>query len=146
MAALFLTSRRQRAEGASVKSILQRQQSPLGFVSVVVLRARVDQRHLQRALPGLGPAVAEKCLVQSVDFGESFREFRLELMEKKLRPMNQPHRLSLQRGLNDGMSVAQRIDPNAAQEVEVALALRIPEIHAATALEEHALPIIGRQQ
>ena len=142
----LLSSGRQRTEGATVKRILQGQQAPLGFVSVIVLGARVGSRHLERAFPCFGSAVTEKCLVQAGDLGQPSRKFSLELMEKKIRYVDQTSRLAFQRRLNHGMSVTQRVDPDPAEEIEIALASRVPEIDATSPLKQNALAVIGRQQ
>ena len=42
--------------------------------------------------------------------------------------------------------MTQSVDSNSTEEVEIALAFRIPEIDAATALEKHTLTVIGGQQ
>ena len=147
MPIFFLSSGGQRAKGAAVKRILQRQQTPLGFVAVAVLGAGKGAGHLERAFPGLGAAVAEESLVQAGDPGQPLRQLGLELVEEQIRHVNQPARLPLQRGLDHGMRVAQRVHPDPAQEIEIALAARIPEIDAAPALEQHALAIVsGKQQ
>ena len=104
MPIFFLPGGGQRAEGAAMKGILQRQQTPLGFVAVAVLGAGKGASQLERAFPGLGAAVAEKCFVQTGDLGQPLRQFRLELVEKQIRHVNQPARLPLQRRLNHGMA------------------------------------------
>ena len=60
MPIFFLPRGGQRAKGAAMKGILQRQQTPLGFVAVVVLGAGKGARQLERAFPGFGAAVAEE--------------------------------------------------------------------------------------
>src|SRR5438309_10552571 len=62
---LFLSRGCQRTKGASMKRILQRQQPPLSFMPVVVLRASVRASELQRSLPCFSAAVTEECLLQS---------------------------------------------------------------------------------
>ena len=42
--------------------------------------------------------------------------------------------------------MAERVDPNSTQEVEIALAPGIPQIDASPALEKHALAVVSRQQ
>src|SRR5438094_966356 len=48
-----------------MKRILQCEQAPLGFMSVVVLRASVGAGELQRSFPCLSAAVAEECFLKS---------------------------------------------------------------------------------
>src|SRR3989475_6085360 len=61
----FLSRGCQRTKGASMKRILQRQQPPLSFMPVVVLRAGVRASELQCSLPCFSAAVTEECLLQS---------------------------------------------------------------------------------
>ena len=145
--AVFLLPRgRQRPKRAAVERILQRQQTPFGFVPVAVLGASKSASQLERAFPGLGAAVTEERFVQAGDPGQPFRQFRLELVEKQIRDVNQAAGLPLQRRLNHGMSVTQRVHPNPAQEVEIPLAPRIPQIDAAATFKQHTLAIIGGKQ
>ena len=129
-----------------MKGIFQRQQTPLGFVAIAVLGARKGPSQLERAFPGLGAAVAEKCLVQTRNLRQSLRQLRLVLVKKQVRYVNQLASLAFQRRLNDRMRVSQGVDADAAQEVEIAFASRIPQIDAAPALEQHALAIVSRKQ
>src|SRR5690242_12362091 len=130
-----------------MKGIFQGQQAPLGLVAIIVLGTGEGSSQLERALPGLGATVAEKCFVQARYFGQPLRQLRLVLMKKQVRDVNQPSRLTFQGRLNHGMRVSQGVDPNPAEKVEIAFALRIPQINAASALEQHALAIVsGKQQ
>src|SRR6202035_6012085 len=63
MPILFLTSGRKSAKGPTVKRIVQSQQAPLSFVTVVVICARKGPSKLQRPFPSFGPAIAEKCAI-----------------------------------------------------------------------------------
>ena len=103
------------------------------FAVIPIVHLRKGAGEFERPLPGLGAAVAKKCAVQSGDVGQHLRQFRLILVEKKIRNMNQASSLTFNRRLDRGMAVAKRIDTDSAQEIQIPLALRIPEIHAAPA-------------
>ena len=123
MTIFFLPRGGQRTEGTAMKGILQRQQTPLGFVAIAVLSAGKGASQLERAFPGFGAAVAEERFVQAGDFRQAFRQVRLELVKKQIRDVNQPASLAFQRRLNHGVRVSQRVDPDPAQKIQVALAL-----------------------
>jgi len=67
-------------------------------------------------------------------------------MKEKIRNMNQPARLTLDRRLDDRVGVAERVNSDSAQEIQIALALRIPEIHAAPANKQDGLALVGGKQ
>ena len=96
MPIFFLPGRGQRAKRPAMKRIFQRQQTPLGFVAVVVLGAGKGASQFERAFPGFGAAVAEKRLVQAGNFRQPLRQLRLVLVEKQIRHVNQPAGLTLQ--------------------------------------------------
>src|SRR2546425_1183380 len=65
-----------------MKRILQCEQAPLGFMSVVVLRASVGAGELQRSFPCLSAAVAEECFLKSRDLCELFRQLGLKFVDR----------------------------------------------------------------
>ena len=68
------------------------------------------------------------------------------LVKEEIRNMNQPSSLALDRRLDGRMLVAERVDSDSTQEIQVPLALRIPEIHAAPALKKDGLTLVSRKQ
>src|SRR6266567_1891833 len=86
----------QRTKGASMKRILQRQQPPLSFMPVVVLRGSVRAGELQSAFPRFRAAIAKECFLKPRDLCEAFRKFGLKFVEEQIRNMDQPIRLPLE--------------------------------------------------
>src|SRR5947209_7752774 len=85
---LFLSRGCQRTKGASMKRILQRQQPPLSFMPVVVLRAGVRAGELQSAFPRFRAAIAEECFLKPRDLCELFRQLGLILVEEQVGNMD----------------------------------------------------------
>src|SRR5438094_3726552 len=129
-----------------MKGIFQRKQTPLCFVAVAVVRAGISPGQLQRTFPCFGAAVAEKGAVKSRTFREALRQFCLVFVIEEIRSVNQLPCLLLENLLDRWMSVAQRIHADSAEEIQIALAGRIPEIYSATASEQHFLPVISWEQ
>src|ERR1019366_10260837 len=102
----------------------------LWFVKVPIVHLRKGPGQLERSFPGLGAAVAEESAVKPGDSRQQPREFRLILVEEQIGNMNQPAGLTLDRRLDGRVVVAERIDSDSAQEIQIPLAPRIPEIHA----------------
>jgi hypothetical protein len=74
------------------------------------------------------------------------RQLSLIFVEKQIGDVNQPASLALDDGLNRGMCVTERIHSNSAQEIQIAFAVRIPQMHAPPAHEKNGLALIRRQQ
>ena len=72
--------------------------------------------------------------------------FQILRWKKKIRYMNQPPRLPFDRRLNRRMIVAQRVDSNPTQKIEIALALGIPKIYASPPNKKNRLAFVGRKQ
>ena len=64
----------------------------LRLLAVLVVRLREGAGELQRSFPRLGAAVAKESAIESGDFGQQPREFRLILVEEQIGNMNQPCR------------------------------------------------------
>ncbi len=83
-----LTGGGQRAESAPMKRIFHGKNARLhlGFaaVAVLIVRLREGAGELERSLPSLGAAVAKESAVESGDFGQPLREFRLILVEEQI--------------------------------------------------------------
>src|SRR6266849_9179302 len=93
------------------------------LAAVAIIRLRKGASQFERSFPSLGAAVAEESAVKSGNFRQQPREFRLILVEEKIRDMNQPAGLTFDRRLNSGVVVAERIHSDSAQEIQIALAL-----------------------
>src|SRR4029077_11684845 len=89
-----LTRRGKRAEGASMKRILHGKDTPLRLASVAIIHLRKGADELERSFPGLAAAVAKEGAVKPGDLCQQPRKFRLILVKKKIRNMNQPPRLA----------------------------------------------------
>src|SRR5205823_11608207 len=126
IAVLRLTRRRQRTERASMKRILQRQQTPLRLVPIVVVGASIGAGKFQRAFPCLGSTVAEEGAVQAGHLRQPLRQFGLKLVIEQVRRMNQLARLLLYDLENRRVCMTKRIDPDSANKIQVALPFRVP--------------------
>src|SRR5581483_5087784 len=115
-------------------------------MAIVIVGASIGAGQLQRTFPSFCSAVTEECTIEAGNFREPLRQFRLVLVIKKIRRVNQLAGLLLKHFLNGRMSMPERIHADAAQEIEIALALRIPQINSAPTREEDFLPVISRQK
>src|SRR5713101_22857 len=113
-------------------------------IAVVFLGVRAGK--LQRALPGLSSAIAEESAVEAGDFREPLRQLRLIFVIEQVRSVNQLPCLLFQDFLDSRMRVAQRIHPDAAEEIQITFPGRVPKIDSATAGEEYLVPVVSRQQ
>src|ERR1019366_4524323 len=136
----------QRAKGASMKRVLHGKNAPLRLVAVPIVHLRKGAGELERSLPGLGAAVAKESAAKPGDLRQQPREFRLILVEEQIGNMNQPAGLPLDRRLDGRVVVAERIDSDTTQEIQIPLATRIPEIHAAPANKKDGLALVGGKQ
>src|SRR3954470_4444919 len=113
---------------------------------IVVVRTSIGASQLQCAFPGFSSAVAEKCAIEPRDFHQPLRQIGLVFVVEEVRCVNQLPGLLLKHLLNCRMSMPERIHANAAEEIEIAFAFRIPQINSAPAREEDFLAVIGWQQ
>ena len=89
------------------------------FVLFICAKARASlSAPSQASVP-----VAKEGTVKPGDFGQQPGEFRLVLVEEKIRNMNQPARLTLDRRLDRRVVVAERVDSDSTQEIQIPLAV-----------------------
>ena len=143
LAVLGLAGEGERAHGASVERVVQRDHDallrPAGGVTG-------SAHQLQRAFDGLGAAVGEERAVQSGLGAELLGQQSLVLVVVQVGNVDDLRRL-LADDLHDArMGVAQRVDAQPGEEVEVALALDVINVHAFAAGDGDGIAGIGVQQ
>src|SRR5580704_18877981 len=128
---------RKRAERAAVKGILKREYASL-LSAAVVLRfcVRVGARELERAIHSLGAAIGEKDPIQAGPFNQLARQRRLIRIMKKIRNVNGAARLTPNYAHQSRMRVAQRVDGDASQKIQIFPSLGVVE-PAAAPMREH---------
>ena len=111
---------RKRAKSAAVKGILERQNAR--FRRPAVARrfcVRVCPRKLQRAFDRFRAAVREKHAIESRPFGQLARERRLIRIVEQIRNMSGAARFAPDHSDDSRMRVAERIDRDAAEKIEI---------------------------
>src|SRR5262245_43333652 len=111
----------------------------------LALRLPVLPRELQAALHRFGAAVAEERAVEARARAELVRQFALQRVVEKIRRVQQRRRLSHEGRRQRRMSVAERGDANARQEVEVRAAIDVEQTHALAAFEHDGKPLVVLQ-
>ncbi len=119
-----------RAHGAAVEAVLEGKEAGAECAAVGVGRHGMGAGELERGLPGLGAAVAEEDAVEAADLGEAEGKLGGALVEEEVRGMEELARLGDEGLLDDGVSVAEGRDADAAEQVEEVAALFVGEIDA----------------
>ncbi len=96
----------------------------------------VGASEFQRGLPGFGAAVAEEDAVEAAHLSEAQSEVGGVLVEEEVRRVEQPLALAGDGLLDGGMTIAKRGDTDAAEQIEVVIAVLVAEIDAVAADEE----------
>ena len=116
------------------------------FAPSLRLQAGISARQLQRALPGFGAGVGEKGAVEAGALGEAQREFRLTLVIVEVRGVDERAALAGDGFFNRGMAVAERVDADAAEQVEILRTVLVHDVNALTAHKEDGVALIGGKQ
>ncbi len=142
LAVLGLPRDRERAERPSVEGIVQRDH----LVLIRVNRAPVRVRHLERALHRLRPGIAEEAALQPAHLRQPFGQRALILVVIEVGSMQQEARLRADDFGDPRMRVAQRVDTDPGDQVQVSLAREVVEIAALTAGQHERITRIILQQ
>src|SRR5438045_2283737 len=103
-------------------------------------------RELDRALVGLGAGVADEDLAAEGDLREALRQAQLRRRVEQIADMDQRLRLACD-GVDDTrMAMAELRDRDAGEEVEVLVAVRVPEARCLAADELDRIAAVGRHQ
>src|SRR3979411_2628728 len=86
--------------------------------------------HLESAFHGLRTGVAEKSSLQSADLGTLVRQRSLVLVIVEIRAMDQEGGLLPDHFDDARVSVAERVDADAGDEIQIALTIHIVNIRA----------------
>ena len=135
LAILRLTCDRDRARGPSMKGIIERYDLVLGRIDLASMRAD----HLDGTLHALRAGVAEKGALQAACLGQPLRQFPLVLVIVKVGRMQQQSRLFTHHSDHARVSITERVDADARDQIEIALPLDVIQITAAAAMHDHGV-------
>src|SRR5258708_3726860 len=141
-AILLLVRGCDRAHRAAVEAVLEREKFRAELLAVGSHTQSVRAGELQRCLPCLSTAVAEKHPIKAADLRQAEREVRCALMVVEVRCMQQASTLISNCLFDRGMRIAKRRHSDTAQQVEIVMAIFIAQIDALSAHEKIGVPLI----
>ena len=134
------------AHGAAVEAVVEGEELCADVLAFGAQQAGVGAGELERSLPGFGAAVAEEDAVEAADLGEAEGEFGGVLVEEEVRGVEEALR-SVRDGFFDGgMGVAEGGDADAAEQIEVVVAVLVAQIDAVAADEEDGVAFVGVEE
>jgi hypothetical protein len=90
----------------------------------------VGARELECSFPGFNAAVGEEDAVKATDLCEPESEFCCVFMEKEIGGVEEALALTVDRFFDGGVSIAKRRHSDAAEEIEIVVAVFVAEINA----------------
>jgi hypothetical protein len=93
----------------------------------------VGAGELERGLPGFGAGVAEEDAVEAGDLGETKGEFGGAAVVEKIAGVDELLRLRRNGGRDRRVVVAEGADADAAEQIEIIVAVLVEEVNAFTA-------------
>jgi hypothetical protein len=142
LAIFFLAGDGQGAEGAPVEGVEQGD----GLVFFGIELAAVGANDFERALHGLGAGVAEEDAIQAGDAGDALRQGTLVLVVIEVGAVDHARSLLANDLHQARVPVAQSVDANAGDEIQVAFARPIPHIAALAALQHQRIAGVVLEQ
>ena len=109
-------------------------------------QASVSASELERALPGLGAGVGEEDAIEAGALGETQGQLGLTLVVEEVRGVDELAALNGDGVLNDGAGIAESVDADAAEQVEVADAVLIDDVDTFAMGEQNGEPFVCCQQ
>ena len=139
-AVLGLAGERQRAHGAAVERIVERDDDRLLRPTDGVSGGA---HHFQRAFDGLGAAVGEEGAVHARLRTQLLRQQALILVVVEIGDVDDLRRLVADHLHDAGMRVAKRVHAQPGQEVQIPLAVHVVHVDALAARDGHGITRIG---
>ena len=136
------------AECAAMKRIFERQDTVLaGWRTGIVGGSAARQPgQLESAFDGFSTAIGEENAIEAGPLGKFASQRALKRVVKKIGKMNRARGLAADDLDDAGMRVAQSVDGDAAQKIEILFAARIVNVSAAAVRENNGLALVGRQK
>src|SRR5207245_11492083 len=133
-----VSCQRQRAERASVKALLQRDETAAAGIR--------QSREFQRRLNRLRAAVAEECAQHPRRAHETLAENALSGMKIEVRDMEKPARFIAQRLHQARMLMPEDVDGDPAEKVPILFAVGVDEASTLSAARMKRRARVGAQQ
>ena len=135
------------AVSAAMKGISEREDAvlPRGSAERVGFGTSAKAGELYGAVDSFGAAVGEEDAIHAGPGSEFARERALELVVEEVGEVNGASGFATNSLDDAGMSVAQGIDGDAAEKVEIFLTARVEDVAAAAMREEDRLTLISRE-
>ena len=109
-------------------------------------RPGVQSRQLQRSFPRFRAAVRKEGPVHARHLREAGGKLCLAGVEEEVRDVQQLFALFSDRLFDRRMTVAQRVDTDSAQQIEVAVSLVVNKVHTFAADEQDGIALVGLEQ
>ena len=109
-------------------------------------QAGVSAGKLERALPCFSAGVGEEDAIEAGAFGKAQSEFGLALVIEEVRSVDELAALLGNGALDDRAPVAESVDADAAEQIEVADAVLVDDVDAFAVCEQNGEALIGGEQ
>jgi len=129
-----------------VEALLEGEEAGADVDALGAKQPGVGAGEFHRALPGFGAGVREEDAVEAGALRQPLGERGLPLVEVEVGGVDEGAALADDGFDDDRVGVAERVDANAAEQVEVAAALLVDEVHALAPLEEEGIAVVGGKQ
>ncbi len=145
-AVLGLVGRRHGAKSAAMKALLEGEEFRADLFTFIAENAGMCASQFEGALPSLCAGIGKESTVESRALGEQHGKFSLALVVVEIRCVNKRVALAGNGLFNRWMAVTQRVDADAAQQVEIAVTLLVDDVYTLAAHKQQRVAFIGGKQ
>src|ERR1039458_8511245 len=128
-AVLFLMGGRDGAKSAAVEALLENQEFGSDLPAFLAQDSSVSARQLERGLDGFSARVGKVNAVHAGESGNSLGQIRHLIIEVVVGGIDQRATLPGDGFFNHLAAVAERVDSDAAEQVEIAIAVLVDQMH-----------------
>src|ERR1700722_9849368 len=129
-----------------MKAVLQREELCSKMFALAALHTRMGASQFQSGLPCFCSAVREEGAIHAACFCQTQGQLGLSFVEEEVRDVDQLSALFGDGILNRRMAIAQCVDANTAQQIEIAVAVFVDKVNTLAANEQNRIPLIGCKQ
>lgn len=135
-------------ECTTMKRVFESEDAVFGIWRVErrIGRAGIEPREFQAAFDGFGAAVGEKDTVHAGDFSEFPGERTLKFVVKEIGKVNGARGFAANHFDDVGMRVAEAVDGDAAEKIEIFFARGIEDVRTAAVCEDERLAFVGGEK
>ena len=129
-----------------MKALLESEELGSDLLSFTAKQPGIGAREFHCALPCFGAGVGEEDAIEAGTLSQAQREFRLTFVIEEVRRVDKLAALFGDGFFDHGMAIAEGVDADSAEQVQIAIAFFVDDVNASPTDKEDGVAIVSLQK